>query len=279
MNWREIWKRKHEERAGKDVKRKLGPGYWDKVAEVYSEWAKFDDCQYGRKTIEAMKEIIDPSFEILDIGAGPGTLAVPFARTVRKVTAIEPSRAMIRCLVHNAKKEGVRNIEIINKNWLDVDDFELRKKFDVVVCSHLLWQFRDVNEQLKRMEGASRGYCSVVHLAGGRDPVVGDLWFEIVGKEYHGELDPDLDDLIFVALRERGVLVNVRVIDFTSRVPVELEAKHVEFLLAKHTEITPIFRELIKKRVLERSKGGFYEKKGKAVVMWWRVPAKRKEDD
>ncbi len=146
----------------------------------------------------------DPSFEVLDIGAGPGTLTIPFARVVRKVTAIEPSREMTKYLMKNAEEEGIKNIEIIDRSWLEVDDSEISKKFDVVACSHLLWQFRDVGRQLKWMEGASKGYCCVVHHADGRDPIVKNLWLKVVGREYRGELDPDRDDLVFFALRERG---------------------------------------------------------------------------
>jgi hypothetical protein len=42
-----------------------------------------------------------------------------------------------------------------------------------------------------------------------------------MNREYGGELDPDLDDILFVMLRQRGILVNVRVIDYTVRLSVE----------------------------------------------------------
>ena len=44
--------------------------------------------------MEAVKDIITPDFEVLDIGAGPGTLAIPFAERVRKATAVEPSKGL-----------------------------------------------------------------------------------------------------------------------------------------------------------------------------------------
>jgi len=93
-----------------------------------------------------------------------------------------------------------------------------------------------------------------------------------MGKEYAAEVDPDLDDLVFVILRQRGILVNVRVIDFTVRLSVEQEVRLIARLLGKWVEITPALRMIIEKNVLEKSPNGVYEAKNNAVVMWWKVP-------
>ena len=272
LNWREVWERKHEERVGASLKGKLKPEDWGKVAKDYSDWNKSNDYEYGRKAVEVIKDMIAPDFEVLDIGAGPGTLAIPFAEKVRKVTAVEPSRGMIEYLMKDAEEIGIKNIEIINKSWQEVDDSEMRKRFDIVACSHLLWQFKDVDRQLRRMEDASRGHCCVVHPAGGRDIIIQQLWPEIMGREYGGELAPDLDDLLFVMLRDRGVLANVRVIDFITRLSVEQEERLIISLLSQHSEITPALREVIKSRVLERLSNGMYKEKSHAAVVWWKIP-------
>ncbi|MBC8274723.1 MAG: class I SAM-dependent methyltransferase [Chloroflexi bacterium] len=272
MNWRDVWQRKHRERAGGSLEGKPKPEYWDKVAEDFSAWNKSNDYEYGRRAIEAIREIIAPHFEALDIGAGVGTLAIALARVVRKTTAIEPSKGMIEQLMKNAKEKGIKNIEVINKSWQQVDDATIRKRFDVVACSHLLWQFEDVDKQLERMEHASKGYCCVVHPAGGRDAILKSLWPEVVGREYGGELDPDLDDLVFVMLRQRGMLVNVKVIEFTVRLSVEQEVRHVARLLGKHAEITPALGGAIRKGVLEKSRDGMYETESQAAVIWWKAP-------
>ena len=271
LNWREVWQRKQEERVG-GIKGKLGSKDWDQVAKDYSDWNRSNDYQYGRKVVEAIGEIITPDSEALDIGAGPGTLAIPLTEKVTKVTVIEPSQGMIKYLMEDAKERGVKNIEVINKSWQEVDDSDIKKKFDIVACSHLLWQFKDVDRQLKRMEDASRGYCCVVHPAGGRDPIIKSLWSEVMGREYSGELDPDLDDLLFVMLRERGILVNVKVIDFTVRLSAEQEERLVISHLGRHKEVTPALREVIKRSVLERLSNGIYEIKSHAAVVWWRTP-------
>jgi len=179
---------------------------------------------------------------------------------------------MIWYLVKDAKEKGIQNIEVLNKSWQEISDPDIRKKFDIVTCSHLLWQFQNVAKQLERMEDASKGYCCVVHPAGGADIMVKVLWPAATGKEYAGEVDPDLDDLVFVILRQRGILVNVRVIDYTTRLSVEQEVRLLTRLLGKHAEMSPPLRRFIRRRVMEKSSDSVYETKNNAVVMWWEVP-------
>ena len=274
LNWREVWERKRKGRIGGAIKEKLESEDWSTVAKDYSDWNKSNNYEYGRKAVEAIGEIITPDFEALDVGAGPGTLAIPLAEKVRKMTAIKPSKGMIEYLMKNAEERGVKNIEVINKSWQEIDDADIRKRFDIVACSHLLWQFKDVDRQLKRMEDASRQYCCVVHPAGGRDIIIQRLWPEIVGREYGGELDPDLDDLLFVMLRERGILVNVRVIDFTVRLSAEQEEGLIISHLSRYSEVTPALTEVIIKRVMEKVRNGVYETKNNAAIIWWGAPLK-----
>lgn len=66
-------------------KRRIKTEDFDRVARDYSEWNKSSAYEYGRKAVEAVREIISPDFKVLDIGAGPGPLAIPFAAKVRKV--------------------------------------------------------------------------------------------------------------------------------------------------------------------------------------------------
>jgi len=60
---------------------------------------------------------IDPSWSVLDIGAGPGTLALPLSRRARQVTAVEPSLAMVKRLERHIAEEGISNIRILPKRW------------------------------------------------------------------------------------------------------------------------------------------------------------------
>ena len=65
--------------------------------------------------MEALSEILDKDFEVLEIGAGPGTLTIPLAKKVKKVVAIESSETAVDYLKRNIKESQVGNIEIMKK--------------------------------------------------------------------------------------------------------------------------------------------------------------------
>ena len=92
--------------------RLTGDNYYDQEerAESYdkSESIRND----GERRVTALDP--DPSWSVLDIGAGPGTLAIPLGRRVRRVTAVEPSGPMIRCLERHLAQEKLSNASIIN---------------------------------------------------------------------------------------------------------------------------------------------------------------------
>jgi len=82
-----------------------GAEYWSRRAESYSDCQTTNDFEYGRGVVEALHELINLDSIVLDIGAGPGSLVIPFAKNVKKVIAIEPAISMIKCLKRNAERK------------------------------------------------------------------------------------------------------------------------------------------------------------------------------
>lgn len=98
----------------KGWKRK-GPAEWDSKAQSFSGRTKHND--YVDLFIQELP--LDPSFSVLDIGAGPGTLALPIAKQVHRVTAIDFSSGMLEVLDQHAKEEKTENIQTIQCSWED----------------------------------------------------------------------------------------------------------------------------------------------------------------
>ena len=266
LNWREAWEEKQKQRM-KPLKIRYDSMFRAKFADDYSEQAKCNNYEYGRKAVEALSEILDNDVEVLEIGSGPGTLTIPLAMSVKKVAAIESSETAVNYLMRNMKESQIENVEIINRNWMEVDDREIKDRFDLVVCSHFLWQVRDLEKHLEKMENASRKYCAVIQPAG-RDSMVKEMWTKITGERYSGEFDPDADYFAYLVLRQWERLVNVRVMNYSVERNFEQEVRYIASFIGKYVEVDSHIKGIIEQYVSEK---GLHKEKRSAVVMWWRM--------
>ncbi|MCK8519900.1 class I SAM-dependent methyltransferase, partial [Methanoculleus sp. 7T] len=83
---------------------------------------RYDTQVSGRRVEETLSALpLVRAARVLDIGAGPGTLALPLARRVRTVTAVEPASGMADVLEDHIDEEGIGNISVVRTRWEDVD--------------------------------------------------------------------------------------------------------------------------------------------------------------
>jgi 2-polyprenyl-3-methyl-5-hydroxy-6-metoxy-1,4-benzoquinol methylase len=88
-----------------------------------------------------IEQRLSPHFSpmtVLEYGCGAGRLAIPFARRPGSVTAVDRSRAMLEVAKHEAARHGVDHIELLTPPEL----FASARKFDLVVCVHVLQRLR-----------------------------------------------------------------------------------------------------------------------------------------
>ena len=277
INWEQLWL---EAKRGSVLEKRpedLEIAVYDRGAEEYRDAIKKKSyeyrqiLEYGQQIVDVLKDIIKPDFEVLDIGTGPGTLAIPIARLVKNVVALDPSKGMITALEESAVTEGIDNIATINKTWQGVDDAEIREKFDLVISSEVVWQFDDVGTQLMRIHDASRKYCCVILHAGLTDNLDSELWSMIMNKEYNFGIDYIY---IYNILHSKEIYANVNVIDsnYTFEKSVNDAIEYYVYLFDLYTELTPRIKKIIKDYIVENAVNGVYhrESKMKSAVMWWK---------
>jgi SAM-dependent methyltransferase len=145
---------------------------------------------------------------VLDIGAGPGTLAIPLAPLVHEVTAVEPGAGMVAIMSDHAARDGIRNIACMEKLWEDVDIArDLKAPYDIVIASLSLTMY-DIREALRKMDAVSSGS---VHLFWFADMAFwermdADLGEPLHGRPYH---PGPKADCLFGVLYQMGIYPDV----------------------------------------------------------------------
>jgi precorrin-6B methylase 2 len=120
----------------------------------------FDDAIKRRWTRpDSLREFLasrlDAGCTVLDIGAGTGAWAAQMARRARKVTAVEPSSAMIQVLRERLDAESIRRVEIVQGRWPEVEV----APHDYSFCSHAMYGSADLPSFIRRMENLTRREC------------------------------------------------------------------------------------------------------------------------
>ena len=208
FDWTEMWNEAIEgsrwgQRAGK-------PEFWDGRVDWFEELVQQSD----RAGMIMSRIKIEPSYRVLDIGAGPGTTAIPLAKIVEGVTVVEPSNGMLARLKENASKENLANITYIPKKWENVEigkDIEAGG-YDVVIASHSLI-IKDIKDALVKINDAVKRNVYIFIVAGRRTEKEGSsLWSLFNREKSRPALRPDYIYLYNI-LYQLGIYANVEIID------------------------------------------------------------------
>ena len=266
LDWNELWKELMQKsswsrrRRGGDM-----TDFWNKRAKHYSESIKRHN--HAERIIAKLD--IDPECTILDIGAGPGTLAIPLAKMVKHVTAVDPSTGMLACLNENAVSEGLKNITCINKKWEDVEIGTDIAEPDIVLASHSLAML-DIKEALSKMNDAAKRSVYVFTFAGARMWDYNTLWPKLYGEEY--QPGPDYIYLYNV-LYEMGIYANVEI----ANSEYKQQFSNLDDAVAQWKEnldvITPDAEEVIKSHLsgtLIKEDGKLWSNREmRSAMIWW----------
>lgn len=219
-----------------------------------------------------LKRFINKDSSVLDIGAGLGRLAIPLAKEVRKLTAVEPARVYMNVMKDRAARTGVDNIDFSDNLW---SDFQLQEKYDLVYST---WSPAANNpETLMKMNEASRGYCAIEMVASPMNvwDFTGQIYPMIMGEEFR---PPGNYLNIVTTLYDYSIYANLETWQFDKEVRHQTMEEAVEIWktsLESYTRVTGETEEKLKQ--FYRSKmnpDGSYTfslKGGVSCMIWWHV--------
>ncbi|MDD1755095.1 MAG: class I SAM-dependent methyltransferase [Methanothrix sp.] len=246
INWNELWKATHVRgfrHHGEDL-----TAHWDRKAEAFNKRV----MKHKERALEQVAALgLAPNETVLDMGSGPGRLAIPIARIAKSVTALDQSEGMLTCLKENMQAEGIGNINCIRKSWQDITPDEI-PVHDVVLSSNSLGVY-DLKDALTKMDSLARRAVFIFTFTdGNRD----DGFSQFLKGEKHSRdsVQPAGYLMIYNLLAEMGICADVKIYDWESKehyssldeavaswkemrdVPPEKEPKLREFLSARLTK-------------------------------------------
>jgi len=117
--------------------------YWEQFSENY-----FQNRTSGPHYHEVLEQVlkgIPHEADLLEIGPGPGVFTLALIAHVRRLTAVEPSPAVVKAL--RSKTSHCSNIEIIHHSWEEA----MIEPHDVVFAAGVLYVFYHLDAALRKM--------------------------------------------------------------------------------------------------------------------------------
>lgn len=211
IDWNEVWKKqmlRHSKgNGGKDCalfwRKESAAQYWKMVQETQKRRIE--------KTIKGIA--LQSKSRVLDIGSGPGVLAIPLAKRVDHVTTVDPSDGMIRVLKEKMVEEKIHNICCVRKRWEDIDiERDLNAPYDIVVASLSLGMF-DIKASVRKMMDACSRQVYLYWFAG--EPSWDTHSRNLMTLLHGSDFQPmPRSDVLFNVLYQMGIYPHIRVFPY-----------------------------------------------------------------
>lgn len=242
--------------------------FWnEKKAHWYRKALRHTD--FPEKAIDVILSRVMGCSSVVDIGAGCGTLAIPLARVMKKVTALDPSHAMIRLLKDDANRYNLHNIEYIEGQWEDLDV----EPHDIAISSNVvnLWRVEPA-KMIKKIEKAAKKYVFIILAA---DPDKDKFYYkEIFPLLFQKEYQSRGDYLsLYNSLHSLGIFADITIIDYRFDQPFT----DMEDALDFWREYIPLdsnrydkkLREYLENKLIRRDGQYWAEFKNKGAIICW----------
>ena len=265
--WSQLWQELSER------VRQPGPGEDTEKGSWPEDRAQRFDSAVRRKLREGPDPLLDhvvgslaPDHTALDIGSGTGRFAVPMAGVASRVTAVEPSAAMIGRLQANAAEAGVENIHVVEASWEEAQV----EAHDVALCVHAMYGSPDFPGFVEKMQRNARETCFLVMRLPSADGVIAEL-----SNLIHGQPHDSPNFVVgYNALYEMGVYANVLVenavrtwTDNSLDEAVERAKRHLR--LGTTAGYDGAIRETLTRKLVSRDGAYLWPDGMRSALVWW----------
>jgi SAM-dependent methyltransferase len=243
-------------------------GFWNTLkARWYLKGLKYSALP--EKALKIILPRTKDSLTFLDVGAGCGTLAIPLAMAGKDVTALDPSYSMINLLKEEAKKNGLKKIQVIKAAWAEANV----GPHDVIICANVPELLKGSEAFLKEANELAR---KAVFLIEGADPNADKFYYKELYPLLFQKPYPPREDYLntYISLHSIGIFANVEIIEYNFDQPFDHIDEAIEFwkeyLGIVTDEHDGKLRSFLDSK-LEKIEGGLIARfRKKAAVIWWK---------
>jgi SAM-dependent methyltransferase len=242
-------------------------GFWNRLKAVwYKRGLKYS--KMPETVLCFILPVAGNAKTFLDVGAGCGTLALPLARAGKKVTALDPSPAMLDILKEDIRKEGLKNIKTVLAAWGEVS----LKPHDVIICANVPELLKGSMEFLKEANALARKSVFFIENA---DPKADKFYYRELFPLIFSKPFTEKTDYLktYTDLHSLGIFANVKIIEYDFDQPLKDLDEAVEFwkeymgLVTEEHDVK--LKEFLGKK-LKKTRGGLIAKfHKKSAIIWW----------
>lgn len=261
VDWLKYWQEALKQKTDKNKD-------WDKAAPHFHKRAKKDDYH----DLLFSKLILNENDSLLDLGCGEGSITLPIAKQVRKVTGVDSSTKMLELLNKRAQEQNIKNVDTILKSLEDIS-YEEIGDYDVVLASRSLNGIIPIEETLKTINEIANKYVFIT-LFGPENWKIEKEFNEYIGKE--NKPFPEYN-YMFNILYNMGIYANIERLDikaYREYNSIEEAMDNGKFRLDllnddEKAQLRKYLNEILKK---DSETGKLYNEKDKAdwILIWWK---------
>lgn len=175
-----------------------GPDFYAPVSSLF----RADPARADDPVLAVLLDLAKSDETWLDIGAGAGRYALPLARVVREVVAVDPSAGMLDGLREGMAEHSISNIRPIDARWPMADP----PTADVALIAQVGYDIDEIGPFIDAMEAAARRLCVAVLMERSPASLADPFWPRVHG-EARAALPalPELVELLRAGGREVAV--------------------------------------------------------------------------
>ncbi len=246
-----------------------GGNTWDRSADMYNQMAKMEKS-YTLNQINAFDTSKNDT--VLDIGCGPGRIAVPMAQRAKSVTALDSSEKMLAYCQQNAREAGVTNLKPHLLDWKDAVVGENLEQHDIVIASRSPGM-----SDIKRISRFAKKYAVVIAWANAPNipTIIGDLFkgIETARRLPPMKINRDVGfNVTYNIIYDAGYDPNIRIVtdgftqDFASREEAYAELWKLHDVPG---HIPDLFRQNVDKWLTVKRDGSVtFRRETRSFVIW-----------